>query len=35
VNCGERIDTRFIVNGPIAMTPPRIVVTVEEIYGAV
>jgi Uma2 family endonuclease len=31
---GEGIDTRIIVNGPIAMTPPGIVITVEEIYGA-
>jgi hypothetical protein len=31
---GDGIDTRIIVNGPIAMTPPGIVVTVEEIYGA-
>ena len=32
---GDGIDTRIIVNGPIAMTPPGIVITVEEIYGAV
>jgi Uma2 family endonuclease len=31
---GEIIDTRVIVNGPIAMDPPGIVVTVEELYGA-
>ena len=29
---GDGIDTRIIVNGPIAMTPPGIVITVEEIY---
>jgi Uma2 family endonuclease len=32
---GDGIDTRIIVNGPIAMAPPGIVITVEEIYGAV
>ena len=32
---GEGIDTRIIVNGPITMDPPGIVVTAEEIYGAV
>jgi Uma2 family endonuclease len=30
---GAGIDTRVILNGPIAMEPPGIVVTVEEIYG--
>jgi Uma2 family endonuclease len=29
---GEGIDTRIIVNGPIKMDPPGIVITVEEIY---
>lgn len=28
------IDTRIIVNGPIAMDPPGIVITAEEIYCA-
>jgi Uma2 family endonuclease len=28
------IDTRIVVNGPIAMDPPGIVITPEEIYGA-
>ena len=28
------INTRIIVNGPIAMDPPGIVITAEEIYGA-
>jgi Uma2 family endonuclease len=28
------IDTRIVVNGPIAMDPPGIVITAEEIYGA-
>ncbi len=32
---GDGIDTRIIVNGPITMDPPGIVITVEEIYGAV
>jgi Uma2 family endonuclease len=32
---GEGIDTRIIVNGSIAMDPPGIVITAEEIYGAV
>ena len=32
---GDGIDTRIIVNWPIAMDPPGIVITVEEIYGAV
>jgi hypothetical protein len=32
---GDSIDTRIIVNGPISMAPPAIVITVEEIYGAV
>jgi Uma2 family endonuclease len=31
---GDTIDTRIIVNGPITMDPPGIVITVEEIYGA-
>jgi Uma2 family endonuclease len=30
----DGIDTRIIVNGPIAMDPPGIVITGEEIYGA-
>ena len=30
----DGIDTRIIVNGPIAMDPPGIVITAEEIYGA-
>ena len=28
------IDTRIVVNGPITMAPPGIVITVEDIYGA-
>jgi Uma2 family endonuclease len=31
---GEGIETRIIVSGPIAMEPPGIVITAEEIYGA-
>jgi hypothetical protein len=31
---GDGIDTRIIVNGPITMAPPGIVITVEEIYSA-
>src|SRR3984957_7117909 len=31
----DGIDTRIIVNGPITMAPPGIVITAEEIYGAV
>lgn len=31
---GEGIDTRIVVNGPITMDPPGIVITVEELYGA-
>jgi len=31
---GNRIETSIIVNGPISMDPPGIVITVEEIYGA-
>jgi Uma2 family endonuclease len=31
---GASIDTRIIVNGPITMDPPGIVITAEEIYGA-
>jgi Uma2 family endonuclease len=31
---GAGIDTRIIVNGPITMDPPGIVITAEEIYGA-
>jgi hypothetical protein len=27
------IDTRIVVYGPIAMAPPGIVITVEEIHG--
>jgi Uma2 family endonuclease len=30
----DGIETRIIVNGPITMAPPGIVITVEEIYGA-
>ena len=30
---GEGIETRIVVNGPIAMDPPGIVITVEELYG--
>jgi Uma2 family endonuclease len=29
---GERIDTRLVAAGPIAMDPPGIVITVEEIF---
>jgi len=32
---GDGIETRIIVNGPIAMDPPGIIITMEEIYGAV
>ena len=32
---GDGIDTRIIVNGAITMEPPRILISVEEIYGAV
>jgi Uma2 family endonuclease len=28
------IDTRIVVNGPMTMAPPGIVITTEEIYGA-
>jgi Uma2 family endonuclease len=31
----DGIDTRIIVDGPITMDPPGIVITVEEIYSAV
>jgi len=31
---GDRIETLILVNGPIAMEPPGIVITVEELYGA-
>jgi Uma2 family endonuclease len=31
---GDGIETRIIVNGPIAMDPPGIVITAAEIYGA-
>jgi len=31
---GDAIDTRIIVNGPMAMDPPGIVITIEELYGA-
>jgi Uma2 family endonuclease len=31
---GAAIDTQIIVNGPITMDPPGIVITAEEIYGA-
>ena len=31
---GDGIETPILVNGPIAMDPPGIVVTTEEIYGA-
>ena len=31
---GAGIDTLVIVNGPIAMDPPGIIITVEELYGA-
>jgi Uma2 family endonuclease len=30
----DGIDTRIIVNEPITMTPPGIIITAEEIYGA-
>ncbi len=30
----DRIDTQIIVNGPITMAPPGIVITMEEIYSA-
>jgi hypothetical protein len=30
---GDGIETRIIVNGPITMDPPGIVITAEEIYG--
>jgi Uma2 family endonuclease len=32
---GNGIDTRIIVNGPITMSPPGIVITADEICGAV
>ncbi len=32
---GAAIETRIIVNGPITMDPPGIVITTEDIYGAV
>jgi len=31
---GDGIDPRIVVNGPITLVPPGIVITVEEIYGA-
>jgi hypothetical protein len=31
---GDRIETRVIVNGPIEMAPPGIVITVEQLYPA-
>jgi Uma2 family endonuclease len=31
---GDGIETRIVVNGPITMDPPGIVITAEEIYGA-
>jgi Uma2 family endonuclease len=31
---GANIDTLVVVNGPITMDPPGIVITVEELYGA-
>jgi Uma2 family endonuclease len=31
---GDGIETRIVVNGPISMDPPGIVITVEDIYGA-
>jgi hypothetical protein len=31
---GAAIETRIIVNGPITMDPPGIVITTEDIYGA-
>jgi hypothetical protein len=31
----DGIETRIIVNGPIAMDQPEIIITTEEIYGAV
>ncbi len=30
---GTSIDTLVLVNGPITMDPPGIVITVEELYG--
>jgi Uma2 family endonuclease len=30
----DGIETRIIVNGPVTMDPPGIVITVEELYGA-
>jgi Uma2 family endonuclease len=30
---GAGIDTQIVVSGPITMTPPGIVITVDEIYG--
>ena len=30
---GDGIDTRIIARGPIAMTPPGIVIDADEIYG--
>jgi len=30
---GDLIETMILVNGPIAMDPPGIVITVEELYG--
>jgi Uma2 family endonuclease len=32
---GASIETRIIVSGPIAMDPPGIVITTDEIYGSV
>jgi Uma2 family endonuclease len=32
---GDGIETRIIVNGPIAMDPPGIVITTDGIYGVV
>ena len=31
---GAEIETRIVVNGPIAMDPPGIVITTAEIHGA-
>ena len=31
---GDSIETLIVVNGPITMDPPGIVVTVDELYGA-
>jgi len=31
---GDRIETRVIVNGPIEMATPGIVITVEQLYPA-